>query len=393
MTCPATAHSMYRLLVILLVLASSCCSPFDKRDWSTELSGKHFVIKSTANEDIANQHLYLIDLVFETCSKLLNTEFPNEKRQTLVALLFDNKNEYLHWTNDKTAEAYYDPYRKGLVGHCDHLIHNSKSVLAHEATHAFLDVVSKDIWTFPPWFVEGLAECVASCKVCNNKLLICIEDSYTFIHSGASFKTFENEFYSLETLINMSWQEFWKSNLSVFYPQAYALCYFLLTFSENESTYNKIQAGKYCKNLVNFYQLICQNKLDYKTAWNRAFHGISLELLAKEWKQFTDKKFSNLEKKIKGTSEGDIIGFDCLDPLLETRGLFVMTVFEGGLYHKQGVKPGDIIIEINSKRFKRGQAKKLYEDIYEESLKKGTIKLTIIRNGKKIILTISFGKD
>src|SRR4051812_16063265 len=267
------------LPLVGVLLAASPQDALEKRkSWPVSFQSARYEVRATCAADQAKKLADHMDLVFETYTKLFALRQLPSKKAVLV--LFKDEAEYK--ANPGTPEgsgAYYDPNIKYLVGFVEPK--RMYNVFAHEGTHQFTDLALKNMDKAPPWFVEGMAECIGNSVVQKGKLFMCskngiiAQENLPVIQGMIKEKTH----VPLKDLVRMNLAT-WNEHKGGLYPEAWSLCTFLLAYPKYEEPKSQIPNGKYWTVLSNYIRLMSDGKTDPDAAQRASFqlNGKALDL-------------------------------------------------------------------------------------------------------------------
>jgi hypothetical protein len=279
------------LLVILMTVAMSAQGRQDKdlanpKKWPVVLKGDHYQVWSSATEKDAQDMLRFMELVFATYTQLL--DLPRPPAQKLVIVLYKNRDEYLAGGAPGMSAAYYNGSR--LVGYSGDK--SSFSFFAHEGFHQFTDWGLKAIHKAPPWFTEGMADCIGNHVVRDGKLYVCAKEGQIaqgrirVIQAAIS----KNEQLPLSKLLEVDHSAF-MSQAQLLYPQAWSFCHFLMASPHYEDPKNQIPHGKYWKVLQRYILAISKSGVKPGKALEAALvdetgRPLDVQTLEKEWRDY-----------------------------------------------------------------------------------------------------------
>jgi hypothetical protein len=285
---------MARFGVVFLLLASlPPASPQDgklekRKDWPLVFQSAHYEVRATCAREPAKKLADHMDLVFETYVKLFALRQPPPKKAVLV--IFKDEAEYSGQSETpKGSGAYYDPNIKYLVGFVDDK--RMYNVFAHEGTHQFTDLAIKGVDRAPPWFVEGIAECIGNSVVQKGRLFMCAKNGYIAQEDLPVIKKMiqEKTHVPLKDLVKMN-QATWDKQRDGMYPEAWSFCTFLLAYPKYEETKSQIPNGKYWTVLSNYIRILADGKTDPDTAFKSSFQlngkPLDFDVLEKEWSDY-----------------------------------------------------------------------------------------------------------
>jgi hypothetical protein len=284
---------MKRLGIALLLTACSLTASAQdgklekRKDWPTTFQTAHYEVRSTCTREQARKLADYMDLVYDTYAKLFAIRQLPQKKAVLV--LFRDEKEYKsQLETPKGSGAYYDPNIRFLVGFYEEK--RMYNVFAHEGTHQFTDLAIKGFDRSPPWFVEGLAECIGNSVVIKGRLFmgakngIIAQEDLPVIQGMIK----EKSHVPLKDLVKMN-QATWDT-MKGSYPEAWSFCTFLLAYPKYEETKSQIPNGKYWTVLSNYIRIMSDGKTDPETALKTAFvlngKPLDFDLLEKEWMDY-----------------------------------------------------------------------------------------------------------
>lgn len=271
-----------------LLLVPAAQDGLEKRkNWPVMFQSARYEVRSTAPREAALKLAAHMDLVFETYAKLFALRQVPQKKAVIV--LFKDEAEYTgQLGTPKGSGAYYDPNIKYLVGfHEEKRMYN---VFAHEGTHQFTDLAIKGIDRAPPWFLEGIAECIGNSVVQKGRLFMCAKNGIIAQENLPVIQGMirEKKHVPLRTLVGMN-QADWE-NLEGNYPQAWSFCTFLLAYPKYEETKSQIPNGKYWTVLSNYIRLLSDGKADPQAAFTASFQlngkPLDFDVLEREWTDY-----------------------------------------------------------------------------------------------------------
>jgi len=298
---------MARLFILLLLLAPTAAGQDaleKRRNWPVSFSSARYEIRATCAPEHARKLADHMDLVFDTYVKLFALRQVPSKKAVLV--LFKNVDEYKE--NPGTPEgsgAYYDPNIKYLVGFVEEK--RMFNVFAHEGTHQFTDLALKNMDKAPPWFVEGIAECIGNSVVQKGRLFMCAKNGVIAQENLPAIQQMirDRSHVPLKDLVQMN-QATWDKRSGEMYAQAWSFCTFLLAYPKYEETKSQIPNGKYWSVLSNYIRLMADGKASAGAAWDASFQlngkPLDFTVIEKEWAEYilkmensgtlADKEFS-----------------------------------------------------------------------------------------------------
>lgn len=248
--------------------------------------GLHYSIQSTAGPEPAGNLLRYMDLCFDTYRRLLNPPPERLPPNKFVLVLYRDAREYRR-RGGGGRYGHYDGRR--LVGYLDP--EQMLPTFAHEGMHQFADFCFPDARRLPPWFSEGLAECIANNRILEGRLFMCRRNGpiprlrapvvREAIRSG--------RLIPLRTLLALDSGQFQK-NHALCYAESWFLCHFLLTAPLQEDPERQIPDGKYKGVIVRFHNALLNPKIRVEEAlrWALIQGGqlIRLDALETEFKAY-----------------------------------------------------------------------------------------------------------
>jgi hypothetical protein len=271
------------LLLICALLVPQ--SNLRNKRWPIETRSYHYTIKSSATKEQVCNFARHMDLVFRTYMALFKPRDPGAlTRKTFTVYLFADRREFLQAGSPPGTTAYYSPSQKCLVGYCTK---GYMAYMAHEGMHQFVDMTTKRFEAIPMWFHEGMADCIGNHVVRDKRLYMCVADG--FLAQGrlwtirAALKA--GKAYSLDELTHLSRSEF-MGDAGLCYAQSWSFCHFLMSYPKADEPQKQIPNGKYRKRLAIYYELMQGGLMKHDEAFARAFAGLDLNELEKEWKKY-----------------------------------------------------------------------------------------------------------
>ena len=333
-------------LVLVLLLAGA--QEKKKPELPSTYSSKHYVIKTSATKEQAEDLLEYMELVFDTYLKLLKPDDPvaTEKARNTI-LLYKDRQEFMDSGAPRNAGAYYSLQTKNLVGYYDSV--SMKPFFAHEGMHQFTDLTSRNFRDFPIWFSEGIADCIGNNEVRNKKLYLCLKGgTIARMRLGIIQEALKNgKAYKLHDLLTLSRDKFMR-DASLCYAQSWSFCHFLITYPEMEDRDSQVPNGRFRKNLSIYYERIRLGGSSHERAWDEAFRGIPIEGLEDLWKKYVAKFEPARLLGFVGQeiSDEEITALGLKDGLT---GFRVTQVTPDSVGAKAGLAVGDIILSFDGK--------------------------------------------
>ncbi len=275
----------------VLVLAALACGTLAQdrdlekaKDWPTTFTTAHYEIRSNCTRDQAKKLADHMDLVFETYVKLFALKQLPAKKSVII--LFREQKEYTsHKETPKGSDAYYDPNNKYLVGYYD--AHRMYNVYGHEGMHQFTDIALKGFDRCPPWFAEGMAECIGNSVVDKGKLFMCAKNGVIAQENLPTIQEMirAKKHVPLKDLVTMSQKAF--DAADGMYEESWSFCYFLLASPNYEDKRSQIPNGKYWTVLSTYIKSMSQPKTTLDDCFRASFQlngkPLDFDVLEKEW--------------------------------------------------------------------------------------------------------------
>jgi len=256
------------------------------KKWPVVLKGEHYQLWSTASEKEAAELLRFMELVFATYTQLL--DLPRPPVQKMVIILYKDRAEYLAGGAPGGSAAYYNGTR--LVGYLGDKATNC--FFAHEGFHQFTDWGLKAIHKAPPWFTEGMADCIGNHVVRDGKLFVCAKDGLIAQGRIQVIKAAitKKQHLPLEKLLGLD-QAAFMGKASLLYPEAWSFCHFLMAAPNYGDDKAQIPHGKYWKVLQRYIVAISKSGVKPDRAQEAAFvdesgRPLDLGALEKEWQDY-----------------------------------------------------------------------------------------------------------
>jgi hypothetical protein len=248
--------------------------------------GTHYVLESTADRKQALELLKYMDLCFETYRRFLNPPADRLPRERFSLVLYRDAREYKA-RGGTGRYGHYDGVR--LVGFHD--AEQTFPTFAHEGMHQFTDACVPNASRLPPWYAEGIAECMANNAVLNGRLVLCLRRGpiprlrLPVVQEAIR----EGKLIRLRDLLSMNPKKF-QDNHALCYAQSWLFCHFLLTFPKREDPSRQIPEGKYKQVVVRFHNAMLSPKTKAEEAVRQAFvHGrkpIDLDEMEAEFREY-----------------------------------------------------------------------------------------------------------
>jgi hypothetical protein len=256
------------------------------KKWPVVLKGEHYQLWSSAPEKESAELLRFMELVFTTYTQLL--DLPRPPVQKMVIILYKDRNEYVAGGAPGGSAAYYNGTR--LVGYLGDPATNC--FFAHEGFHQFTDWGLKAIHKAPPWFTEGMADCIGNHEVRDGRLYVAVKDG--LIAKGrihvikAAIK--KKQQLPLAKLLDID-QKGFMAQAGMLYPQAWSFCHFLMAYPNYGDEKAQIPHGKYWKVLQRYILAISKSGVKPEQAQEAAFvdekgRPLDLDVLEKEWQEY-----------------------------------------------------------------------------------------------------------
>lgn len=284
-------HLTLCLLFAGLCLSSPASARQDKdlnnpKKWPVVLKGDHYQLWSSAPEKESQELLAFMELVYATYTQLL--DLPRPPVQKMVVVVYKDRAEYVASGAPGGSAAYYNGSR--LVGYCgDPATH---CYFAHEGFHQFTDWGLKAITKAPPWFCEGMADCIGNHVVKDGKFYVCPQNGpiaqgrIRTIQAAISKK----EHLPLAKLFDLDHPAF-MAKASLLYPEAWSFCHFLMAYPAYEDPKSQIPHGRYWKVLQRYILAISKSGVKPAQALEAALvdekgKPLDLAVLEKEWQDY-----------------------------------------------------------------------------------------------------------
>lgn len=246
----------------------------------------HYSIESTTDRKIALELLKYMDLCFDTYRRFLNPAPERLPRDRFTLVLCRDAAEYKA-RGGKGRFGHYDGRR--LVGYYDP--EQMFPTFAHEGMHQFTDICIPNFERLPPWYSEGIAECIANNEVVNGRLTMCLRRGpiprmrvpvvREAIRGG--------KFIRIADLLTLGHRKF-QENHVLCYAESWFFCHFLLTFPRQEDPSLQIPEGKYKQVIVRFHNAMLNPRVKVEDAVRQAFvldrKPIDLDVLEAEFREY-----------------------------------------------------------------------------------------------------------
>jgi len=294
----------HRIVLLALLALPSATEAQDKdlnnsKKWPVVLKGEHYQLWSSAPEKDAEEMLRFMELVFVTYTQLL--DLPRPPSQKMVIILYKDRAEYLAGGAPGGSAAYYNGTR--LVGYGGDKA--TFCFFAHEGFHQFTDWGLKALHKAPPWFTEGMADCIGNHAVRDGKLYVCPKDGQLALGRIPAIQAAikRKEHLPLAKLFELD-QAAFMAKASLLYPEAWSFCHFLMAYPAYDDPKAQIPHGKYWKVLQRYILGISKSGVKSAAALEAALvdeKGRPLDLgeLEKEWTDYVlaYPLVSNVQKK------------------------------------------------------------------------------------------------
>ncbi len=245
-----------------------------------------YSIESTADRRHAQELLKYMDLCFDTYRRFLNPSPDRLPRDKFTLVLYRDAREYKA-RGGKGRYGHYDGRR--LVGFYDP--EQMLPTFAHEGMHQFTDLCIPHFERLPPWYGEGIAECIANNEVAGGRLTMCLRRGpiprlrvpvvREAIRGGKLIR--------LKDLLVMNQKKF-QDNHALCYAESWLFCHFLLTFPKQEDPALQIPEGKYKQVIVRFHNAMLNPRTKVEEAVKLAFvherQPIDIEELEAEFREY-----------------------------------------------------------------------------------------------------------
>jgi uncharacterized protein DUF1570/PDZ domain-containing protein len=356
-------------------------------DLPTEMSSKHYDLRTNATKEQAKELLEFMDIVWTTYAALLKPDDPATLERRSTMLLYKNAADYHAAGGPPSAGAHYSLNSKELVGYYDPVF--MRVFMAHEGMHQFTDLTSKNFRDFPMWFSEGIADCIGNSEVRNGKLYMCVKSGMIsrmrlpLIQQAIR----EGKNLLLHRLMRLSQPEFMAPDVQgLAYAQSWSFCHFLMTYPQEEDRSRQIPNGKFRRNLAIYYETVRTGGSGHDKAWKAAFPEPDLAELEKLWKAYVLELDAG---RFLGFNGADITATqaDALKLPSSQGGIRVDTVSETGVAKTAGLQPGDIIVSFDGNAIPRKDGMGRLR-IWMQSVRDGEpVKVKVLREGKTVELT------
>jgi hypothetical protein len=248
--------------------------------------GTRYVVESTADRKHAQELLKYMDLCFETYRRFLNAPTERLPRDKFTLVLYRDAREY----KARGGTGRYGHYDgRQLVGFFD--AEQMFPTFAHEGMHQFTDVCVPNSGRLPPWYTEGIAECIANNEIVNGRLVMCLRRGpIPRLRAPAVREAIRSgKFIRIKDLLVMGPKKF-QDNHAICYAESWLFCHFLLTFPKQEDPSMQIPEGKHKQVVVRFHNAMLNPKTKVEEAVRQAFvhdrKPIDLDELEAEFKEY-----------------------------------------------------------------------------------------------------------
>ena len=378
---PSMRRHALSVTLAALFLASGCTSPLDRSDWPVVLDGKYFRLMSTSPTAVAEDYLTFIDSAYELCFRALEADIEwirNDLR--FRAILFRNKKEYRIEASSEDSLAFYDPWRKGLIGYYDPFVLNTKSALAHEVMHAFVDETSVGVQRLPPWFVEGMAEYIGNSEMRDGFLAPCSRNApiYWVRLENLRDALLRGEAFGFDALLRSDWDTF-MAEPGIAYAQSWLFCEFLMCPKRGHR-----------ERLRRYYRLVRTGEHDHDAAWEMAFGDLNLANLEHAWRAYV--RSVEVPEGVEAARIGGLTLVENFDPGREKGGAFVFERDDDGVLAHSPLRLGDVIVELNGKSFAKGSALAVLREALPDGSRgdaKGYPRVVVLRDAERIDVDLS----
>lgn len=246
----------------------------------------HYRIRSTADRPTARELLKYMDLCFGAYRRFLNPDPEKLPREPLLLVLYRDRAEYTG-SGGTGRFGHFDG--KQLAGFADP--EQMRPTFAHEGVHQFVEMCIPKPDRLPPWYAEGIAECIANNEVRSGKLYLCTADGpvprlrVPVVQAAIRDSTV----IPLRRLLRAGNREFQKRH-ELYYAQSWLFCHFLLTYPKREDPSKQIPEGKYKPVIVTFHNAMLDPKRKAREALDAALRSdggkIELEPLEREFLEY-----------------------------------------------------------------------------------------------------------
>lgn len=380
---------MRRLPLLLPLLFASCAgsptSHFDTRPWTFEARGPRWIVRCDTTQEEADAYLRFLDAQFDMIARVLDLDPESVPVPGPIRVaLFRDRDEFLSLAASSTEAAFYRPAVREVVGYRGNVI--GKAAMAHEATHAFMDLLPPGVAALPPWFAEGMAEVLATFEIGEPGPTICsLAGSATKARLARLQSTLKTRpLPPLREVTAASWAE-------VDYPLSWSFCHFLLCAPALDAGTGPQPPGIHRARLLDFYRRL-RAGTDSRRAWAEAFEGISHEDLEAQWRAHAGQLL-----KVSATFEagfcGGLLLIEHREPDRSEGAAWVLGPSGAGdELLKAGIQRGDLIIGCGTDRFSPGRA---VTDLTRrwEALEPGSrILVVVLRKGRLLEIAAEKGR-
>lgn len=255
-------------------------------EWCYKGDSVRYSIKSTVERKRSRELLKYMDLCFGTYRKFLNPRADRLPRRKFTLILYRDREEY----KKRGGSGRYGHYDgRCLVGYDDR--EQMFPTFAHEGMHQFAEICIPRFDRLPPWYAEGIAECIANNKVRSGKLYMCLKDGpVPRLRVPVVQKAIrEKKLVKLKDLLAANPRRF-QRNHELYYAESWLLCHFLLTYPRYEDPSKQIPNGRYKQVIVRFHNAMLDPKMKVQDAIRKAFvtkdRPLDLAQLEKEFRRY-----------------------------------------------------------------------------------------------------------
>ncbi len=372
------------LTAALFLLAPRQQVPKEPKDFPTRISTPHYELYTNGTKEQGQQLADFMELVHDTYVALLRPEDPKAADKKSDILMYKSNADYLASGAPQGSGAYYSLQSKRLVGWYDEYF--MRNFFAHEGMHQFTDLTSKSFQDFGMWFTEGIADCIGNSEVKNKKLYMCRKSG---VIARMRLPTVQGavkakKHWSLTELFKLTQRQFMDpKNVDLAYSQSWSFCHFLIAYPEFEDKDNQIPNGKYRRNLAIYYETMRPGGVRHDDAWAKAFAGLPLDKLQKEWEEYILKmdagKFMGFQGGELPETDADTLGFD-----KQKTGIKIDKLVDDGAAKKAGMMEGDVMKSFDGRLFPRKGAMNALRSWMQDVPYGRAIKVVVLRDGKDV---------
>ncbi len=248
--------------------------------------GARYLIESTADRRHALEVLRHMDLCYDAYRRFLNPPAERRPREKLTLVLYRDLEEY-RARGGAGRYGHYDG--RQLVGYVDP--EQMLPTFAHEGMHQFTDICVPGYDRLPPWYVEGIAECIANNEVRGGRLFTCLRNgAVPRLRVPAVREALRGGgLVPLRELLATDKRRFQERH-ALFYAQSWLFCHFLLTYPRLEDPTRQIPEGRYKPVLVRFHNAMADPKARAADALRQSLildgRALDLDDLDREFREY-----------------------------------------------------------------------------------------------------------